>query len=94
MRGPEMRVIKNTVFSVLDQFPDHKQAFLHLFKEHEDFQSLCEDYRQCNQALQHWNRSEAKDAPARRQEYAGLLRELAAEILQYLNESKAWEGPG
>ena len=89
-----MSVIRNTVFSVLDQFPDHKQTILRLFRESENFQSLCQDCRLCTAALRHWNRSEDHDAPARRHEYGALLRELAAEILQYLNESKAWEGPG
>jgi hypothetical protein len=84
-----MRVISNSVFSVLDQFPDHKRAIMRFFKEHEDFQDLCEDYRQCVDALRYWNRSDDKDAPARRMEYRTLLLELAAEILQYLNESKA-----
>jgi hypothetical protein len=86
-----MSVITRTVFSVLDKFPDHKQTIMRLFRQSEDFQSLCEDYGRCIQALRHWKQSDDERAPARRQEYRTLLRELAAEILQYLKESKGSE---
>jgi hypothetical protein len=47
---------------------------------------MCEDYRQCAEALRHWNESASEEAPARRKEYAALLRDLEAEILQRLDE--------
>jgi hypothetical protein len=48
---------------------------------------VCEDYRQCAEALHHWNQSHEKEAPIRRQEYAQLFQELMDEICLYLNES-------
>ena len=87
-----MTLIKKAVFYVLERFPDRKPAIAGLFKESRDFQSLCEDYRQCLEALRHWKGSEEEDAPARRREYAALLIELEAEILQNLNESTVCKG--
>jgi hypothetical protein len=88
-----MTLIRNTVFTVLGRFPDRKQAVKRLFKESEEFQTLCEDYLQCVKALRHWNRSLKEEAPARRHEYAALLGELEEEILQSLNESTACADP-
>ncbi len=82
-----MTVIKNTIFSILERFPGRKDDIRQLFRQSEGFQVLCEDYRQCFEALQHWNQSEDEDAPMRRQEYEVLLRELSEEILQNLNGS-------
>jgi len=50
---------------------------------------LCEDYRQCAEALQHWNQSLDEDAPARMQEYRALLQELEDEISQNINYASA-----
>ena len=83
-----MPVIQTSVFPVLKRFPDRKDTVKQLFKENENFQSVCEDYRRCAEALRHWNESTSEEAPARREEYAALLRDLEAEILQNLNESK------
>ena len=73
---------------VLSKFPDHKDKIKRLFRENESFQSLCEDYRQCSEALKYWNQSAAEEAPARGEEYGTLLRDLAEEILQFVNPSK------
>jgi predicted aminopeptidase len=73
---------------VLANFPDHQEKIKRLFKRNETFQSLCEDYRQCFEALKYWNRSDSEKAPARREEYEALLRDLAEEILQNVNESE------
>ena len=83
-----MPVIQTSVFPVLKRFPNRKDTVKQLFKENENFQSVCEDYRRCAEALQHWNESDSEEASARREEYAALLRDLEAEILQNLNESK------
>ena len=83
-----MPVIQTSVFPVLKRFPDHMDTVKQLFKENETFQSVCEDYRRCAEALHHWNQSASDEALVRREEYAGLLQDLEAEILQNLNESK------
>ena len=81
-----MTVIKNAIFPVMERFPGTADTIKRLFSESEDFQSLCEDYRRCSEALRHWDKSAEEDAPARRQEYQALLRELEEEIEQNLNE--------
>jgi hypothetical protein len=80
-----MTVIETSVFSVLKRFPDSKDAVIRLFNESETFQTVCEDYRKCAEALRHWNQTASEEAPARREEYATLLQDLEAEILQSLN---------
>ena len=81
-----MPVIQTSVFPVLKRFPDRNDTVKQLFKESETFQSVCEDYRKCAEALRHWNESASDEAPERREEYAALLRDLEAEILQSLDE--------
>ena len=81
-----MPVIQTSLFSIIKRFPDRKDTVKQLFKESETFHSMCEDYLRCTEALQHWNQSASDEAPARREEYAALLRDLEAEILQSLEE--------
>jgi len=83
-----MTVIQTGLFSVMERFPDRKDAVKRLFRESEAFQTVCEDYRKCAEALRYWNESASEEAPARREEYAALLKDLEAEILQGLNEPK------
>ena len=77
---------------VLSKFPEHRETIKRLFKKKESFQTLCEDFRQCSEALKYWNRSASEVAPVRREEYRALLRDLAGEILQTVNESKRING--
>jgi hypothetical protein len=82
-----MTVIKSSVFNVLEKFPDRNREILNVYTKNQEFQTVCEDYRQCAEALHHWNQSHEKEAPIRRQEYAQLFQELMDEICLYLNES-------
>lgn len=81
-----MTVIQTTLFSVVKRFPGRKDTIQRLFRESEAFQTVCEDYRKCVEALRHWNESDSAEAPSRREEYGALLRDLEVEILQSLNE--------
>ncbi len=83
-----MPVIREGLFTICKRFPDHKNEVKRLFGESETFQAVCEDYMRCAEALGYWNQSDSEEAPARREEYAALLKDLEAEILQSLNESK------
>ena len=82
-----MTVIQNSVFHVLEVFPGRGGDIKRLYKESPEFQTICEDYRQCAEALQHWNQSRKKEAPARRREYAQLLQELVDEIWLCLDKA-------
>ena len=79
-----MTVIQPSIF---ERYPERMEEIKALFKNNESFKTLCEDYRRCAEALQHWNQSLDEDAPVRVQEYEALLRELEEETLQKVNES-------
>jgi hypothetical protein len=83
-----MTVIQSSVFKILEIFPDCSNKIKKLYKASQEFHSVCEDYRLCAEALQHWNQSNDKHAPARRLEYKMLLQELVDEIRLFLNKSK------
>ena len=74
--------------SVLSRFLDQRDKLQRLFEQSECFQSLCDDHMRCANALRYWQQSVVDEAPARREEYAKLLKDLEAEILQSLFESK------
>jgi hypothetical protein len=81
-----MTIIKNSVFHVLEKFPGRAGDIKRLYKESQEFQTVCEDCRQCAEALNHWSHSHKNEAPIRRQEYEQLLQELVDEFWLYLNE--------
>ena len=83
-----MSIIESGLFFVFERFPDRKATVKALYRESEDFQSLCEDYRQCALALRYWSRSPEDYAPARRQEYTLLMQELEEEVSKILNASE------
>jgi hypothetical protein len=88
LRGAVMPIIEPGLFLVFERFPDRKAAVKALYRECENFQSLCEDYRQCTAALRYWQQSSEDYAPARRHEYTALLQELEEEIVKFLNVSE------
>jgi len=81
-----MPVVHSSLFYVVRRFPYHKDTIHQFCRENEDFKIMCDDYRLCSEALKGWNQSESEEAPARRKEYAELLQDLEAEILQSLDE--------
>ena len=82
-----MPVIQSNLSYVVKRYPDHRDNILQFFKENQNYQTICEDYRKCLEAHQHWNESGSKEASVRREEYATLLVELETEIIQNINES-------
>ena len=83
-----MSIIEIHPFSVMERFPNRKDAIKRLFRESETFQSMCEDYRECTQALRYWRQSVSEEASIRMEEYAKLAGDLEAEIIQNLNAFK------
>ena len=79
-------VIQPCIFAIIQLLPDREKSIKRLYKESELFRDLCEDYKKCAEALKHWNASNLKEAADRREEYATLLRELEADILQGIND--------
>jgi len=80
------------MFFIIKQFPEHKKIIIRLYGESENFQEACEDYRRCADALRYWSQSDSEEACERRDEYAALLQDLKAEILQILKEAECQEG--
>jgi hypothetical protein len=81
-----MTVIEPNLFCVVKRFPGRKRLIFEIFKKNSNFQAICDDYRQCSEALARWKQSASEEAPARKKEYSDLLQELELEILQILNE--------
>ena len=79
-----MAVIRPGLFAVIERFPRRKDDVRELFKKNDSFQTLCEDYWKCAEALQYWKQSTSEEAITRRKEYTKLLRDLESEILQNL----------
>ena len=71
---------------ILKRFPEARAALQRLFRYNPSFQSLCEDYRDCLAALQHWGQSTSEEAPAMATTYAELLGELEQEVRQFLED--------
>ena len=68
---------------VFERFPDQRAEIVHRLVVAPDFRSLCQDYEDCAQALEHW--SQAAEAPSERvHEYTQLLEKLEHEIQEIL----------
>ena len=79
-----MPVVKNSLFLVVQRFPNRKESVRKLFRESESFRSLCDDFSSCSEALERWNRSSSPEVPQLREEYKDLLQELEKEIVECL----------
>ncbi len=75
--------------SVLENFPGAVARIRELFQRSPDFQSLCEDYRECLANWRHWRQADSKQAPDYCKIYAELLQELEQEVRQYLEPEEA-----
>ena len=72
------------LLAVIQRYPDHKSTIIRLYKKSEAFQSICEDYTRCVEALRYWKQSSEEEAIIRREEYHELLRDLECDILENL----------
>ena len=82
-----MAVIHSSLLYVFKRFPSRKDAICRFFRENEEFQTICDDYWRCLEAIKRWDQSQSEEAPARSREYADLLQELEMEILRILDEA-------
>lgn len=74
----------STLAPLLEKFPEATSRIRQFFQERPSFKSLCEDYRDCLAAWQHWGQATSEDARALCQSYVVLLGELEEEVRQYL----------
>ncbi len=75
--------------SVLENFPEAVARIRELFQQSPDFQSLCEDYRECLANWRHWRQADSEQAPDYCKIYAELLKELEQEVRQSLEPDEA-----
>jgi hypothetical protein len=75
--------------SVLENFPEAVPRIRELFLQSPDFQSLCEDYRECLANWRHWQQATSEQASAYGKIYAELLQELEQEVRQSLEPDEA-----
>jgi hypothetical protein len=80
-----MPVIHPGLFLIMQRFPDHKDVLRQLHHQNEPFQTLCDDYKKCKSALDHWALSKHELAPDRYREYLELKKDLESEIQQRLS---------
>ena len=80
-----MSVIKPNIFYVIKRFPGRERAIKGLFRTSGSFRTLCEDYQQCDQALERWNATDTEVSQTRVAEYSALMEELEAEIIETLD---------
>ena len=74
------------LFALFERFPDCAETIRGRFAESSTFRTICADYRNCREALRYWKRVGGEYAACRSREYAKLMLELEAEILQHLQE--------
>ena len=82
----ELSVIKPGLFLIFKRFPKHKSGLQQMYHKSESFQSICNSYQKCSEAINYWSDSRLKEAPDRKREYEALLHELEREITQSLDE--------
>jgi hypothetical protein len=83
-----MTVVETSLFSVLRKFPGRRDRIMRLFREREEFRTICEDYEKCLMSLRHWSASKTEEAPERREEYSDLASDLESEISKNLEEEE------
>jgi hypothetical protein len=91
MAGETVDRRKDGYASVMERFPENREALKRLFESNQSFQSLCEEYEECLIALRYWRESILPEAADFRNEFSTLLSELEDEILEHLNKQvSAW----
>ena len=73
---------------ILEKFPEAGVKIRQLFRQSPSFQSLCEDYRDCLAAWQHWQGAASAEALPLYQSNSELLEELEQEVRDYLDHEE------
>jgi hypothetical protein len=76
--------VKDTARHIQERFKDKGHVIDLLMVEDPEFQTLCEDFDDCVDALHYWTDSKAPEAEARANEYRTIIKELEEEIIQAL----------
>ena len=79
-----MSVIHPGLFLMMQRYPSLKDALRRMYLRNPSFQTLCEDYEKCTQALEHWSRSDHASASKRFRDYEELLQGLEREVEEFI----------
>jgi len=80
-----MSIIHPGLFLVMQRFPHKKDMLRHMYMTSQTFQTFCDDYRKCTDALEYWTRSSHEAAEKRSREYRELRENLESEIMEIIN---------
>lgn len=72
---------------VVGRFPNREDVITNLYRNDQEFQTLCEDYCDCLKSLERWTGETGENASVYQQDYRELLAELELEILKYADRS-------
>jgi hypothetical protein len=75
-----MSVLHPGLFSIMQRFPSEKAGLRRLYTSSQSFQTLCDDYQKCTEALAYWRQSGQDQALERSREYEELRQGLEEEI--------------
>lgn len=64
----------------MQRFPSEKDELRRMYTSSESFQTLCDDYQKCTEALVYWRQSGQDQALEREREYKELKQSLEEEI--------------
>jgi hypothetical protein len=79
-----MSVIHPGLFLIMQRFPSQKDKLRRLYLSSPSFQTLCEDYHKCTEALEHWMQSKHENALERSREYRELKQGLESEVEEHI----------
>ncbi|WP_419662274.1 hypothetical protein Dvar_27280 [Desulfosarcina variabilis str. Montpellier] len=80
-----MSVINPGLFLIMQRFPSAKDNLRQMYLSSPSFQSLCDDYQKCTEAIEHWTRSGHDQASERSREYRELRKSLESEIKERID---------
>jgi hypothetical protein len=87
-----MPLIHPGLFLIMKRFPANRDKLHQLYLSSSSFQTLCDDYRKCTEALEHWTRSRDDRASERSREYRELKQSLELEIEEYIGPEASRPG--
>jgi hypothetical protein len=78
-----MSSTRDVIAMFREDFPGRESDLERIYRSDASFRMLYHDFRDCHAALERWQRQDSPEALRRQLEYAGLIEELAAEILDW-----------
>ena len=79
-----MSMIHPGLFLIMQRFPSQRNRLRRLYLSSPSFQTICDDYQKCTEALEHWMRSGHDNASERSREYQELKQSLESEVEEHI----------